>query len=369
MPALPTSAPAPARVALPERRAACALAVAPGVGPVRWRALLTESEGDARGALARVAPGAAGEALLRQADALLRHGRDAGLHLLLLGDPDYPVALLDLPDPPPLLWRAGALPTSPARPSVAIVGTRTPTPYGTRTARAFAGALARAGVLVVSGMARGIDAAAHEAALDAGGPSVAVLGTGADVPYPAAHRALHARLCRLGAVLAEAPPGARATPGAFPRRNRLIAALADVVVVVEAGARSGALITAGVAADLGRTVAALPGPIDAPESAGTNGLLRDGAHLLAGIDDLLALVGVAPERPAADGEAPRSAPLPAGLTADEQAIWRVLATRPLDADRLVWETGLPADRCVAAITTLELAGLVTSRVGGEIERC
>jgi DNA processing protein len=219
-------------------------------------------------------------------------------------------------------------------------------------------------------MARGIDAEAHEAALDATGRSVAVLGTGADVPYPAANRALHARLRETGAILAEAPPGTAAVPGAFPRRNRIIAALARVTVVVEAGARSGALITAGVAAELGRAVAALPGPIDAPSSAGANALLRDGAHVLTGVADLLTLAGV---RGASSGDPDRGEPVatrqePHGLGPDERAVWLALAGRPLDPDALVYQTGLPAGRCIAAVTTLELAGLLATRATGELER-
>ena len=180
-----------------------------------------------------------------------------------LGDEGYPAALLDLSAPPRVLWAIGD--GAVLRPPViAIVGTRKATPYGLRVTREIAGALARAGACIVSGMARGIDGMAHLAALDAHGSTVAVLGTGVDIAYPAGHRPLHARIRERGLLLSEEPPGAHAGPGSFPRRNRLIAALASITIVVEAGLKSGAKITADDALDLGRTVAAVPGPIDAP---------------------------------------------------------------------------------------------------------
>lgn len=363
MTALPT---APARPTPPDdRRGALALAGAAGVGPVRWRALMQRHGGRAGDALADALPAPElRRAALDLADDQRRRADRGGLALTMLGDPDYPAALFDLPDAPPALWWRGDL-AHLTPPAVALVGTRTASAYGLRCARALAAALARAGVVVVSGMARGIDAAAHEAALDAGAPSIAVLGTGADVPYPAAHRALHARLARAGLVLSEAAPGSAAAPGAFPRRNRIIAALARVTVVVEAGVKSGALITAGHATELGRTVAAVPGPIDAPAAAGANALLRDGAHVVATVDDVLALAGCG-----APGGAPGGGPAdaPAGLGPDERALWNALATPVPGADALVDRTGLPVRRCVAALTALELAGLVESRWSGEIAR-
>ena len=271
------------------------------------------------------------------------------------GDEGYPARLLDLRDPPARVHLMGTWPAD--GPAVAVVGTRDATAYGERVTRELARALGRAGVGVVSGMARGIDAAAHRAALEAGAPTLAVLGTGIDVPYPAAHRALHEELAARAGVLSEQPPGRRAFPGCFPRRNRLIAAMADVTLVVEAGPKSGALITAAHALELGRTVAAVPGPIDAPQHRGANELLRDGAHVVASPDDLLALVG-------------RSVPVPAApeLEGDERAVWDALGTRALDADALTTLSGLPAHRCMAAVTTLELRGVVECALSGEIRR-
>ena len=364
MPALPTLPADPPRP--DDREAALALSAVPGVGAVRWRALLAHNAGDARRALRDAAPAATVLAARTVAADALTRARRARLDLTLLGEPEYPAALLDLADAPPALWSRGDRSILAAQPAVALVGTRTASPYGIRCARALATALARAGAVVVSGMARGIDAAAHEGALDAGAPSVAVLGTGADVAYPAAHRDLHGRLAAEGVVLSEGWPGVAATRGAFPRRNRLIAALARLTVVVEAGVRSGALITATDALELGRMVGAVPGPIDAACAAGSNALLRDGAHVLATADDLLALAGCA-SVPVPGAAAPAPA-APVGLADDERTLWDALHTPASGPDVLAVRTGLPARRCMTALTALELAGLVESRWGGPIVR-
>jgi DNA processing protein len=277
--------------------------------------------------------------------------------VLLPGDDDYPAALSELHDPPPHLFAIGELALLRA-PAVAIVGTRRATPYGERVARELSAALARAGVAVVSGLARGIDAAAHRAALDAGGGTIAVLGTGVDVPYPAAHRALHREIGAAGLLLAEELPGVRPTNGSFPKRNRLIAALARATIVVEAPVRSGALITAAQALDLGRAVAAVPGPIDAPASGGTNELLRDGAIVIAAVADALALVGAPP---------PPAAP-PVLDSPAERAVWEALAAGPADLDLLAARATIPARECLAAVTMLEMRGVVECTVTGEIRR-
>lgn len=279
----------------------------------------------------------------------------ADVRVVARGDEGYPARLLDLRDPPVRVHMLGRWPSGAS--AVAVVGTRDATAYGERVTRELVRALGRVGVGVVSGMARGIDAVAHRAALESGAPTLAVLGTGVDVPYPTGHRALHAELAERGGVLSEQPVGRRAFPGCFPRRNRLIAALADVTLVVEAGARSGALITAMHALELGRTVAAVPGPIDAPQHRGANELLRDGAHVVASPDDLLALVG-------------RSVPAPAApaLAGDERAVWDALGARALDLDSLTMLSALPVHRCMAAVTTLELRGVVECALTGEIRR-
>jgi DNA processing protein len=277
------------------------------------------------------------------------------MRVVARGDDGYPARLLDLRDPPARVHVMGDWPA--AAPAVAVVGTRAATAYGERVTRELVRALGRVGVVVVSGMARGIDAAAHRGALEGDAPTLAVLGTGIDIAYPVAHASLHRELADRGAVLSEQPPGRRAFPGCFPRRNRLIAALADVTLVVEAGTKSGALITAGHALELGRTVAAVPGPIDVPQHRGANELLRDGAHVVASPDDLLALVGASIPSPAAPS-----------LDADERVVWDALGARALDIDTLTLLSALPARRCMAAVTTMELRGVVECALTGEIRR-
>lgn len=265
--------------------------------------------------------------------------------------------MADLREPPGCLFAIGNLSLL-ERPSAAIVGTRRATPYGERVTREIAGALARAGVVIVSGMARGIDGAAHAAALAARGSTIAVLGTGVDVAYPAAHRALYERIARSGLLLSEEMPGDRANGGSFPRRNRIIAALARVTCVVEAPVRSGALITAGHAQELDRTVAAVPGPIDSPQSEGSNELLRDGAVVVAAVADMLALMGVTlPVRSTHAVE-----------TSAERAVWEALALGAADLETLTGRSALPARECLAAVTALELRGAVECALTGEIRR-
>lgn len=295
---------------------------------------------------------------LAAADAALADAARLGMTLLVAGDGRFPAELAELPDVPPVLWALGRLELLRPAARVAIVGTRRSTAYGERTTRALAGAMSRAGACVVSGMARGIDSAAHRAALQAGGPTIAVLGTGVDIAYPAANRALHAEIAERGLLLSEYPPGERANGGSFPRRNRIIAALAQLTVVVEAGVKSGALITSRYAQDLNRQVAGVPGCIDQPQAAGVNLLIRDGAQMLTGVEDALALMGLT--------RAVRSPELPSG--SDEELVWRALASGAVDTDALCVGTGLPADRCLAAVTRLEIEGAVECAMTGEVRR-
>ena len=283
----------------------------------------------------------------------------AGPRRIARGDSDYPVSLYDLSDPPRELWAIGCAELARAAPVVAVVGTRSSTPYGEKMTRELVCALARAGACVVSGMARGIDAAAHRAALEEGGRTVAVLGTGVDVPYPVGHRTLHELIGRRGLVLSESGPGTRAFRGCFPRRNRIIAALATVTIVVEAGVQSGALNTAMQAHDLGRTIGAVPGPIDTLQAQGTNGLIRDnGAVMISDVADAIALVGLTPPV-----RVPRSVDGP-----DAAAVWSALADGPLDSDALCSKSALPAHRCLAAVTELELMGAIECGLTGLIQR-
>jgi DNA processing protein len=243
---------------------------------------------------------------------------------------------------------------------VAIVGSRKPTSYGERITRELSHALASAGACVVSGMAFGIDAIAHRAAIDAGGVTAAVLGAGVDIVYPRSHQQLYDDIAQHGVVLSEFAPGTPGFPGCFPRRNRIIAGLCRLTIIVEAGAKSGSLITANYAADLGRAVAAIPGPIDSPQSAGSNQLLRDGAHVIASIDDALALADLTSTRTFS------AQPL---LGGDEATVWDVVAQHAAStADDIITRTGWPASRCLAALTQLEIQGLLECSASGLIAR-
>lgn len=273
--------------------------------------------------------------------------------------PQYPRELLDLQHPPSELYAMGRA-AGLAQPRVAIVGTRASTAYGERITRSLTRTLARAGVTVISGMARGIDGAAHRTALEEGGNTVAVLGTGIDIPYPAGHRQLHRAIAERGLVVSENPPGMKAHQGAFPKRNRIIAALAPVTIVIEAGFRSGALNTASQALELGRIVAAVPGPIDSEQSRGSNQLLRDGAVLIAAADDALALLGVSAPKDAGD-----ATPL---LPETEQKVWDATERGFAEIDSLPATTGLSMAECLAAVTSLEILGLVECSLAGEIRR-
>ena len=243
-----------------------------------------------------------------------------------------PAALGELSRPIAMLWCIGErrLLDGASDRHVAIVGTREASPYGVRTAERLAAACARAGLVVVSGLARGVDAAAHRAALGAGGATIGVQGTGADVPYPASHRALHAAVARGGLVISEMEPGTGATPGCFPRRNRIIAALCRVTLVVEAGYRSGAINTASHALDLGRTVAAVPGRVDEERAAGSNCLIRDGAQVITEVEDLLTLMGVSGNAGSAETAAKPLQAIGAPITAPSEL--RSAAMRRLESE-------------------------------------
>ena len=276
------------------------------------------------------------------------------VRFIAAGNTLFPAALLDLPSPPKALYTIGSLDTLRA-PVVTVVGTRDATPYGERVTRELCSKLARGGACIASGLARGIDAVAHRAALAEGGRTAAVLGTGVDVPYPAGHRELHTRIGERGVLISEFPPGRPAGRGSFPRRNRILAALGAATIVVEAGRKSGALITAEIALDLGRTVAAVPGPIDSPQSEGSNQLLRDGAIVVASTEDALALVGLTMPPIARRDD----------FGANEQNILRELRRGPADLDTLAARTSLPARECLAAVTLLEIAGAIECSLTGE----
>jgi DNA processing protein len=261
-------------------------------------------------------------------------------------------------DTPPYLWMRGRPEILDVRPRVAIVGTRRATGYGLRMTRELATAFARAGACVVSGLAMGIDGMAHRAALDADGATVAVLGTGLGQVFPKGHRELQNTIAERGLLLTELDHEEHGMKFTFPKRNRLIAALASLTIVVEAPRESGALDTAKRALRLNRDVAAVPGPIDQPQSVGTNELIRDGAQIVTSVADALALVKLTPPPRTPRGD-------PAG---DEGRIWAALANGGLDMDALCHRSGLPAAQCLAAVTKLEIAGSVECGLTGVIRR-
>jgi len=283
----------------------------------------------------------------------------AGARCICDGQPDFPAPLRDLDAIPTHLWVLGDPTVLADTPSISIVGTRRLTVYGERVARSVATAFARHGVVVVSGMARGIDSVGHVAALDAGGKTVAVLGTGVDVAYPAGNRPLHRRIQKQGVVVSEAPMGAHAIRGSFPRRNRIIAALGQATIVVEAGVMSGALNTADWADTINRPVGIVPGPIDSPACLGTNQRLRDGGgQCIATVADALGLIGISePGKLRVDFE-----------SAIERTVWDALDRPAANFDVLTGRTGLPARVCLETVTTLELRGIVDCSITGEVRR-
>ena len=282
-----------------------------------------------------------------------------GLEAICRCDPGYPPPLLALPAPPAVLHVAGGLARLTeliAEDPVAVVGARRASAYGLDVARSLAGELGTAGVTVVSGMALGVDAAAHQGALGAGGATVAVLAGGADRPYPATHRRLYASIRERGAIVSELGPGVVARRWMFPARNRIIAALSAMTVVVQARERSGALVTARWADRLGRTVGAVPGPVTSPQSVGPHALLASGAALIAGGQDVLdGLYGVGacalPDR--------RRDLLDPALSALLDAI-----VEGEEGDAAFAAAGLDADGGLAALASLELAGMLRRGAGG-----
>jgi DNA processing protein len=352
-----------------ERRDWLRLARTENVGPVAFDQLISRFGTPAR-ALAAIPDMArrGGRALVLPRDAdidrELTAGEALGARLICACEPDFPPTLAALDPPPPLLWALGD-PALLGKPIVAIVGARVASAAGQRFARGLAAELGRAGLVVVSGMARGIDGAAHEGSLSTG--TVAVLGGGADDIYPPDHAGLHARIVEQGCVVSESRPGQTATARDFPRRNRIIAGLARAVVVVEAEVRSGSLITARLAAEQGREVLAVPGsPLD-PRAKGCNDLIRQGAALCEGADDVLrALEGLPgfrePDRSRFESGQPAGDP----DDALRERVAALLSPTPVSRDELVRAAGAPAPLVFAALMELSLAGRCELMSGGMV---
>ena len=344
------------------------LTLVPGVGGETQRGLLKAFGlpetifAAGRSALCAVTGAASAERLLAHdsaaaIEAALAWADLPGNRILTLADADYPQTLLEIADPPTLIYVKGRTELLAGK-SLAIVGSRNPTPQGAANAAAFAGELAAAGLTIVSGLALGIDAAAHRGAMDGGGHTVAVIGTGADRVYPESNRELAQAICDQGAIVSEFPLGTPPLAGNFPRRNRVIAGLAEGCLVVESAARSGSLITARLAAEAGREVFAIPGSIHSPLSKGCHQLIRQGAKLVESARDVLEELHwpVVPARKAAS-----TAP-------EADVLLTALGRDPCAVDTLAARAGLTPDALLAMLLQLELEGRVAILPGGRYQR-
>lgn len=393
--------PTPLPLSADERSAWLRLATARGLKPAALRALLgafglpqnvlaqpfaaLAAAAGAEAARAALAPPAADFAA--QADRLHAWYAAPGNALVTLADPAYPPRLLAMPDPPALLYAQGRLGLLHAR-SIAVVGSRSATPQALEDAARFAQAFAAAGVTVVSGLALGVDGAAHRGALAERGGTVAVIGTGADLVYPAAHHALCAQIAERGAIVSEWPLGTPARSANFPQRNRVIAALVEGVLVVEAAMRSGSLITARLANEMGRDVFALPGSIHAPLTRGCHRLIKQGAQLVDAPEEVLESLGVlqpvrratqrtqAPREPIATrGGAPaierveshstnETKKAPASLGPEALKLLAALGHAPATLEILAARTDMAEAALQGALLQLELAGHLNTLPGG-----
>jgi DNA processing protein len=376
----------------PDVRDLLALTLVPGVGPRITTALLerfgtTDAILKATESQLLTVPRVGSELAARileaakssEVDAEAERVAKAKVCLLVLGTPEYPVALASVEDAPHLLYCRGEVRLADAN-AVGIVGSRRCTPYGRRIAERIAGGLARAGVCVVSGMARGIDGVAHRAALAAGGRTIAVVANGLSRVYPPEHAELALEVADAGAILTESPMGMGPQAGLFPARNRIISGLSRAVVVIEAPEQSGALITASHAGEQGRIVLAVPGPADAETSGGCNALIRDGAILCRGVDDVLeelhgvSVMARAGEPAGASAAAAPATPAPVatgpppGLDDGQMRLWEFLADGPRTMDEMAQQLAMPIPPLSAALMMLEMKKAVRRLPGNRYER-
>jgi DNA processing protein len=356
------------------------LSLVPGVGP-RIRKTLLAHFGSAEAVLAaapselREAPGIGAKlsraisAARREIDvaAELALCRERNVSVIVESDEGYPSRLKEIPDPPGVLFVRGNIVPADGL-AVAIVGTRHATHYGLAQTERLASGLARAGYTIISGLARGIDAAAHRGALKAGGRTLAVLGSGVLNVYPPEHMELAAEICLHGAVISENPPLAPPLAGAFPQRNRIVTGLSLGVLVVEAADRSGALISARHATEQGREVFAVPGRIDSRMSRGCHKLIRDGAKLVESVDDILEELGpLASPTPREDGREVRH-PAELQLNQPEQAVLDAVTDEPTSIDDLVVASGLAVHNVLSTISVLEMKRLIKRVSGNRVIR-
>ncbi len=362
---------------IPEERLwLLALALRPWCGPRRVRFILDhwgtpeaffaasprdrEALGLPRALWKQPSPKEALAKALAEVEALKRLG--AGF--LTWDDEDYPAALRNLPDPPPVLFFKGNLRLKP--PILAVVGSRAATSYGLRVTRSWGRELVRAGVSVVSGLAVGIDTAAHQACLEAGGFTVAVLGTGLDRVYPRENTTLAREIAQKGLILTEFPLGTKPRPQNFPIRNRLISGLAQAVLVVEASPRSGSLITARLAGEQGKEVLAVPGPVHAFRSHGCHQLIRQGALLVDRPEQVLESLGLS--HLVFAGETQKDEAKRLTLSPEETKVWEALDLSPLHLDEVVRRAGLAVSQVSGILVALELKGLVASSPGNFFQK-
>lgn len=295
-------------------------------------------------------------------EAALDWARQSGHALITLGDPEYPPALLEICDPPSVIYVRGRVELL-SRPILAIVGSRNPTPQGVQNAESFANALAQAGLVIASGLALGIDTAAHRGALAAGGNTIAFVGTGIDRIYPASNQALAHKISELGCIVSEFLLGTPAIASNFPRRNRLISGIARGTLVVEAAMESGSLITARLAADQGRDVFAIPGSIHSPQSRGCHKLIKQGAKLVETVQDVLDELSWSPfdTETAADCVGVQT-------NSVEDPLLEHIGFDPCSLDNLALRSGLTIDVLLARIIQLEIQGHLATLPGGDVQR-
>ena len=363
-----------------ELRASIQLSLLEGIGPRRFAELVThfgsacqvlEHPGDQLAEVTSLQPRQLSNLHSpgnhARATEILAHCRRSETRVLLSQSQDYPALLREIHDPPPILYiRGNRLPRDDL--GLAIVGTRFATPYGLEMARRLSTAAVQRGFTVVSGLARGIDGMAHDAAIRAGGRTIAVLGGGVERIYPAEHTALAGQVIESGMLASEHPPRADPTAGAFPRRNRLISGMALGLIVVEAPGRSGALITAQLALEQGREVFAVPGPINQNSSRGCHQLIREGAVLIESLDHVIEELGpLAKETRGPKGQRVRH-PAELDLNDLERLVLTTMETRPTSIDQVIRSSGVPAAQVLSILSVLEVRQLICREPGQQVRR-
>ncbi len=278
--------------------------------------------------------------------------QDKGIQFVVIDSPRYPERLKNIPSPPYALYVKGSLPKDKVK-TAAIVGARECSPYGRQMAEAFATTLSEAGVQIISGMARGVDAVSQRAALQAGGTSFGVLGNGVDICYPREHISLYMELQQSGGLISEQPPGMKPLPQFFPARNRIISGLSDIVLVIEAKERSGSLITADMALEQGKDVYALPGPVTSRLSQGCHNLIKQGAGILTSPQELLEELSISVRQNLLNSEENKNV-----LESTENLVYSCLRFHPESLNELLNKTGLPISKLMHAIMDLELKGYI-----------